>query len=326
MQTDIQIGKTQLKVPRFGFGSAPIANLYSDIAELQATETIRYAIEVGINFIDTAPLYGAGLAEERISLAIQDGDRDNYIIQTKVGRLIAPDGQITYDYSSDGVRKSLEASLKRMGINYVDSLLIHDPDVGAPSTQYIINETFPALAKLKREGVVKAIGVGINYPEMLLELVRSTDFDCFLLAGRYTLLEQTALDALYTFKNKGISVLAGGVFNSGILATGTRSGAPLHFQYKIASSDIVERVQKIEAVCDKFEVDLPAAAIQFVMAHPAITSLVIGMENKQQIDATLVYSQQPIPDAFWLELREQNLIDANSPLPLSSTTNTNIDD
>ena len=310
-----------MKVPRFGFGSAPIGNLYSEIPETEAIETIRYALQAGINFIDTAPHYGAGLAEERIGLALQGVDRDRYIIETKVGRLIDSDGQQIYDYSHDGVMKSLEASLKRMDVEYVDSILIHDPDIGAPSTQYIIEETFPAIAELKRQGIVKAIGVGINYPEMLLDLVKSTDFDCFLLAGRYTLLEQTALNALNTFKDRKISVLAAGVFNSGILATGTRSGVPTHFQYKAASSGIIERVQKIEAVCVKFSIDLPAAAIQFTAAHPAITSLIIGMDKKQQIDSAFTYSQQSIPEAFWLELRDRHLIDANAPLPLSPTTN-----
>ena len=321
MQTYRQIGKTQLKVPRLGFGSAPIANLYTEVPEAEAIETIRYALKVGLNFIDTAPHYGAGLAEKRIGLALQGVDRDEYIIQTKVGRLIDADGKRIYDYSHDGVMKSLEASLKRMDIDYVDSLLIHDPDIGAPSTQYIIEETFPTLAELKRQGVVKAIGVGINYPGMLLELVKSTDFDCFLLAGRYTLLEQTALDALSTFKTRGISVIAAGVFNSGILATGTRADAPLHFQYHAASSEIIKHVQKIEAVCDKFSVDLPAAAIQFVATHPAITSLVIGMDKNQQIDSAFAYSQQSIPEVFWLELCDRNLIDTKAPLPLSSTTN-----
>lgn len=321
MQTYKQIGETQLKVPRFGFGSAPIANLYSEIPETEAIETIQYALKKGINFIDTAPHYGVGLAEKRIGLALQGVDRDRYIIQTKVGRLIGLDGQRFYDYSYDGVMKSLEASLKRMDIDHVESLLIHDPDIGAPSTQYIIEETFPALAELKRQGVVQAIGIGINYPEMLLELVSSTDFDCFLLAGRYTLLEQTTLDALNIFNTRGISILAAGVFNSGILATGTRSGVPSYFQYKAASSDIIEHVQKIEVVCDKFDVDLPAAAIQFVANHPAITSLVIGMDKKQQIDSAFAYSQQSIPEAFWLELRDKSLIDANAPLPLSPTTN-----
>ncbi len=326
MQTYRQIKETQLHVPRLGFGSAPIANLYSDIPEIHAVETIQYAIEVGINFIDTAPLYGAGLAEERIGVALQGIERDQYVIQTKVGRVIEPDGQVIYDYSQEGVLKSLESSLKRMKIDYVDTLLIHDPDVGAPSTQYIIEETFPALSKLKHNGVVKAIGVGINYPNMLLELIESTEFDCFLLAGRYTLLDQTALRALHTFKDKGISVFTGGVFNSGILATGTQSGVPLHFQYQIASQGIVERVQKIEAVCDKFSVDLPAAAIQFVAAHTAITSLIIGMENKEQINSALKFSQQYIPKEFWLELRERNLIDANAPLPTHSTSEPNAQD
>lgn len=316
MESNRQIANTQMYVPKFGFGSAPIANMYSDIPDAQAIETIQYAIQVGINFIDTAPHYGAGLSEERIGLALKGLKRDDYIIQTKIGRIIGENGRRVHDFSHDGVMQSLEASLKRLDIDYVDSLLIHDPDEIAPSTQYIIHETYPTLAKLKQEGVVRAIGVGVNRPNMLLELNDSTEFDCFLLAGRYTLLEQKALDALNTFQSKGISILAGGVFNSGILATGTRSGVPPHFQYEIASSAIIEQVQKIEAVCDTYDVILPAAAIQFVAKHPAITSLVIGMDSKEQIDAALAYSRQSIPKEFWIELRDNNLVEADAPLPV----------
>lgn len=317
MQTLKKVGNTVLKVPRLGFGSAPIGNLYSEIPEKSAIDTIQHALQSGINFFDTAPLYGAGLAEKRIGSALRGVDRDQFIIETKVGRLITPDQQVIYDYSHDGVSKSLDASLKRMGIDYVDSLLIHDPDTGSAPAEYIVKETLPTLIDLKRQGIIKSIGVGMNYWEMLLEFAQADGLDCFLLAGRYTLLEQTALNALDTFKAKGISVFAAGVFNSGILATGTRSTEPLHFQYKLASEEIVSRVQNLESVCDQFNVDLPAAAIQFVAAHPAITSLVIGMETTRQVDSAIAYFQQPIPKAFWLELRDQHIINADSPLPLS---------
>lgn len=316
MQPLKQVGNTALNVPRLGFGSAPIANLYSEIPEQSAIKTIQHALQSGISFFDTAPHYGAGLAEKRIGLALRGVERDQFIIETKIGRLITPDQKRIYDYSHDGILKSLEASLKRMGIDYVDTLLIHDPDIGAPSIQYIIEETLPTLIDLKRQGVVKAIGVGMNYWQMLLELAETYSMDCFMLAGRYTLLEQTSLDALDAFKAKGISVFAAGVFNSGILATGTRSTEPLHFQYKLASNEIISRVQKLESVCDQFNVDLPAAALQFVAAHPAMTSLVIGMETTQQIDSAITYIKQPIPNTFWLELRDQQLINADSPLPL----------
>jgi D-threo-aldose 1-dehydrogenase len=318
MEAYKEIGRTGLKIPGVGFGSASIGNLYSEVPETRAIETIQYALEKGICFFDTAPQYGAGLAEERIGLALHGVNRDEFIIETKIGRLIMPDKQEVFDYSRDGVLRSLESSLKRMKIDYVDSLLIHDPDAGAPSTRYIIEETFPALATLKAEGVVKAIGIGINYWQMLLELLNSTEFDCFMLAGRYTLLEQTALDALASFQVKGVSVIGAGVYNSGILATGTRSGLPPYYQYKPAVSGVIERVRKLEAICDQFNVILPMAAIQFVAAHPAMTSLVIGLQTKQEIDATLAYFQQPIPDEFWLALRDQQFIEAAAPLPLSS--------
>jgi len=316
MQMLKQVSNTVLKVPRLGFGSAPIGNLYSEIPDKAAIETIQHALQSGVNFFDTAPHYGAGLAEKRIGLALQGVDRDQFIIETKIGRLITPDQQRIYDYSHDGVIKSLEASLKRMKIDYVDSLLIHDPDAGALSTQYVIEETLPTLIDLKRQGVIKAIGVGMNYWEMLLEFAQVDGVDCFMLAGRYTLLEQTSLAALDEFRTKGISVFAAGVFNSGILATGTHSNVPLHFQYKLASEDIVSRVQNLESVCEQFNVALPAAAIQFVSAHPAMTSLVIGMETPQQVDSAIAYLQQPIPKDFWLELRNQHLIHSDSPLPL----------
>jgi D-threo-aldose 1-dehydrogenase len=313
-----RVGNTQLILPRIGFGSAPIANLFTEISDSTAVETIQSAFEAGINFIDTAPHYGAGLAERRIGLALQGIARESFILETKIGRLITSAGERVYDYSRDGVLKSLEASLKRMNLDYVDILLIHDPDMVFDSCTYLLEETFPALDELRSQGVVKAIGVGINHHDMLLELTKSADFDCFMLAGRYTLLEQTALHALNTFKAQGIDILAAGVFNSGILAKGTEHSEQIHYNYQSAPAKIIKRVKQIEAVCNKYDVALPAAALHFVSAHPAVTSLVIGMESPEQVQATMEFTKTTIPDEFWRTLREEGLIATDAPLPVNS--------
>jgi D-threo-aldose 1-dehydrogenase len=318
MQTDKQVGKTSMIVPPIGFGSASIANLFTEIPENEAIETIQYALETGINFIDTAPHYGAGLAEDRIGLALRGIKRENYTIETKIGRLITSDGERVYDYSRDGVLRSLEASLKRMNVDYVDSLLVHDPDAVYDTCEYIIEETFPVLADLRRQGIVKAIGVGINSWEMLVDFAQQADFDCFMLAGRYTLLEQHALKAMNKFNEQDISILAAGVFNTGILAKGTQHDGPIRYQYQPASPEIIAQVKQIEALCDKYNVALPAASLQFVAAHPSVASLVIGMKNIQQIQQTMTWMEMPIPDDFWRALRENKLIDADAPLPIDT--------
>jgi D-threo-aldose 1-dehydrogenase len=316
MSLQKQVGKTSLKVPLIGFGSAPIANMYSEIPDKEATETIQYAIESGINFIDTAPHYGSGLAERRIGLALSGIDRERYIIETKIGRLITSDGDRVYDYSRDGVLKSLDASLKRMNLDYVDSLLIHDPDSLYDTCEYLIEETLPALVDLRRQGIIKSIGVGINQWEMLVDFAQHVDFDCFMLAGRYTLLEQKSLNAMNMFNARGISIFAAGVYNTGILATGSQHVGPIYHQYRPAPSDIITKVQKIEEICTKYDVTLPAAALQFVKAHPAVASLVLGMESIQQVQQALMWNQMTIPDDYWHALRESQLIDIESPLPI----------
>ena len=184
MQRLKQVGNTTLNVPGLGFGTAPIGNLYSEIPDSVAIETIQHALQSGINFFDTAPLYGSGLSEKRIGQALRGVERDQFIIETKIGRLITPDGKPIYDYTRDGVLKSLDASLKRMQLDYVDSLLIHDPDSGGQSTRDIIENTLPVLVDLKSQGIVKAIGFGMNYWQMLLEFAEAGELDCFMLAGR----------------------------------------------------------------------------------------------------------------------------------------------
>lgn len=318
MQSHKHIGKTALTVAPISFGSAPIANLYTEIPEKQAIETIQYVLEAGINFIDTAPHYGAGMAEDRIGTALLGVNRQDYVIETKVGLLLTPDGERIYDYSADGVLRSLEASLKRMNLDYVDSLLIHDFDTFYDSPAYVLKETYPALAKLRDQGVVKAIGIGANQWEVLEDYARGADFDCFLLAGRYTLLEQKSLEAMNRFHKQGISILGAGVYNTGILASGTKHKGPLHFQYRDASPEIVAQVKQIEEVCAEYDIPLPAAALQFVAAHPAVVSLVVGMESVLQIQATKAWFDIPIPNDFWLALRENKLIHSDSPLPLDS--------
>jgi D-threo-aldose 1-dehydrogenase len=305
------LGKTDLTVPIMGFGSAPVAGLYQPIADEPALETIRFAFSQGITLFDTAPLYGAGRAEELVGRGLAGIPRDRYLISTKVGRLLDPErGSLVFDFSRDGVLRSLEGSLQRLRTERVDILHIHDPD---NHQQQALEQAFPTLDELRRQGVVKAIGAGMNQWEALAHFAHFADFDCFLLAGRYTLLEQNANDFLLRCRAKGIGILLGGVFNSGILATGAAPGA--YHNYRPAAEAIIARTQAIEAICERHGVRLPVAALQFARAHPGVSSLVVGAASPQEITANLAALTTPIPAAFWAELRAEQLIDLAAPVP-----------
>jgi D-threo-aldose 1-dehydrogenase len=306
-----QVGSTALRVPVIGLGTAPIGRMWTDVPETQAVATVQYALEQGVTFFDTAPYYDATLVETRVGLALQGIPRHSYTLATKVGRLITPDRADLMDFTRDGVRRSLEGSLTRLKVDHVDILHIHDPD--AATYQTAMAEAYPFLADLRREAVIKAVGVGVNYWEPLLDFARDGQFDCFLLAGRYTLLEQGALAALNQFHAQGISIFGAGVYNTGILAKGSKSGA--WYQYRAAPAPIVEKVARLEALCQRHDVPLNAAAVQFVKAHPAVTSLVIGAESPAQLGQSIEAIRAPIPAAFWAELRAAGLIDAAAPVP-----------
>jgi D-threo-aldose 1-dehydrogenase len=296
-----------VNVPQLGFGSAPIANLYGSIPETQAIETIQYAVQTGMNLIDTSPWYGAGLAETRVGLALQGVARDQYMLSTKVGHLL--DGSGGFDFSREGVLSSLEASKKRLGVDWFDIVHLHDADDHA---QEAIQSAFPVLAELRDQGIIKAIGAGANQTAILEQFANQADFDCFMLAGRYTLLEQTALGFLDVCQSKNIAVLLGGVFNSGILATGATANAK--FQYANASPEILARVQVLEQHCQHHEIGLKAAALQFPMAHKAITTLVLGAVSPLELQQNQAAMQEEIPNAFWTDL-QQNILLGPSPIP-----------
>jgi D-threo-aldose 1-dehydrogenase len=282
----------------------------------QALATFKTAIQQGINYVDTAPLYGRGKSEERLGAAFLKHGHNNLVISTKVGRILQrknndPKAEVEalYDYSSKAVRNSLESSLDRLGIESVDILFIHDPD---DHYKQAINEAYPTLAELKDDGVIKAIGAGMNQWEMELRFAREGDFDCFLLAGRYTLLEQEALSEFLSYcAKKSISVIIGGPYNSGVLANPEKG----RYNYREAPSQIITKTLEIKDVCDKYNIPLKAAALQFVVAHPAIASVIPGTKSPEHQKENYQMMSYPIPNALWSELKEENLIKMEAPTP-----------
>lgn len=307
----VSLGKSNIQVSNFGFGSAPIGGLYGEINQARAIETIQYGLEQGITLFDTAPLYGQGRSEELLGEALAGVARDRFVLSTKVGRVLDMDTRtLRFDYSRDGVLRSLEGSLARLRLDHVDILHIHDPDEYQDEA---LEEAFPTLDDLRSQGVIRAIGAGMNQWEALDRFARHADFDCFLLAGRYTLLEQRSLDFLEMCREKGIGILLGGVLNSGILATGPIAGAK--YNYQAAPAEIMEHARKLQAVCRRHDVALSTAALQFARANPCVTTLVVGAVAPHEIEMNLAALETPIPGELWHELREEGLISSHAPLP-----------
>lgn len=319
------LGSSGLAVTRLGLGCAAIGGLYGDISDDQATQVVKKALDLGLNLFDTAPLYGLGKSERRLGDALKGTKRDDYVLASKVGRLLEPnDGQtnnsifenepplkIKFDYSYDGVMRSLDASLERMGVDRIDIVHIHDPD---NHWQEAIEGAYPALEKLRSEGTISAVSAGMNQWEMLSDFAREGDFDCFLLAGRYSLLDQSALHELLPLcVEKNIGIMAGGTYNSGILAKGARPGAT--YNYSEAPTDIVQKASAIEAIATRHNVNIKAAASQFVFAHPAITCIIPGTRQPERVEENFNLLTHTIPTDFWTELRTEKLIDPIAPLP-----------
>ncbi len=314
-----------LDVTSIGLGSAPLGGLFSPVSDADAEATIARAWSFGVRFFDTAPLYGFGLAERRLGAFLRQQPRASYAISTKVGRLLrVPEGapaedehykgtpreRPVFDFSHDGVMRSVEESLRRLGLDRVDVLLVHDPD---DHYDEAVTGAFRALRRLREDGTVKAIGAGMNQSEMLVRFAEAAPVDCFLLAGRYTLLDQGALDALFPVCTaKNIGILLGGIYNSGILAD-PHTGAK--FNYQDADSSLVVRALELEALCRRHGTELKAAALQFCMAHPAVTVAVMGARNAAEVADNIAMSEKTVPAAFWQELRARNLVDARAPLP-----------
>jgi len=333
----VDLERSGLRVTRLGFGGASIGGLFAAVDEDDAIATVEHAWSLGIRTFDVAPLYGYGAAERRLGAALAGKPRDAYVLSTKVGRLVrredeippgaeidrqAADGRedsfyvrsepvrLVFDYSGDGVRRSLEESLERLGLDRIDIALIHDPD---EHWEAAIGEAYPALARLRDEGVIRAIGAGMNQSAMLARFAQEGDFDVFLLAGRYTLLDQEALGELLPLcVDRGIGILVGGVMNSGVLAD-PRPGS--RFNYQPAPPAIIERARRIAAVCLRHDVPLRAAAIQFPLAHPAVVSLIAGVRRIDHLDEYPELMRRPIPSDLWDDLREERLIPEEAPVP-----------
>jgi D-threo-aldose 1-dehydrogenase len=328
-------GRVDLEVTAFGFGTAPIGNFLREIDEETAAAMVARAWDAGVRVFDTAPLYGHGLAELRLGQALRWKRRDDFVLASKVGRLLRPAPrdsidfapwanaapfEIAFDYSYDGTMRSVEDSLQRMGLERMDICFIHDIDRftrGADQPAVFadaMDGCWRALSRLRDEGVLKAIGVGVNEWEVCHAALQARDFDCFLLAGRYTLLEQEALDGFLPLcEARGAAVIVGGGFNSGILATGPVPGAK--YNYTPAPPAILDKVRRMEAVCRDHDVPLPAAALQFVMAHPAVACFMAGTRTVEQLDRNLAWFSHPIPGAFWADLKARGLLRADAPTP-----------
>ena len=327
-----------LGVTRLGFGGAPLGNLYRGISEEDAQATLGAAFAGGIKLFDTAPFYGLGRSEERFRIAIERAGREGIVLSTKIGRLLvdgpadestkglfvdAPEKQVVYDYSYDGVMRSHDASLKRLGVEAIDILLIHDVDVWTHGSQAAADEKvrelfdrggYRALDELKAAGRIAAIGAGVNEWQACEALLGRADFDCFLLAGRYTLIEQEALASfLPTCVTRDVGIILGGPYNSGILATGAVEGA--RFNYQPAPPDIMERVRRIEGVCERHGVTLAAAALQFVLAHPAVRSVIPGAMAEAEVRQNVALLEEPIPFALWADLKGAGLLRDDAPVP-----------
>lgn len=323
------LGRTDVAVPILGLGTAPLGNLYTPVDDDAAERTIAAAWDRGLRWFDTAPHYGLGLSERRLGRALHGRPREAFVVSTKVGRVLDPVGKPSgddrdngfavpathvrrWDFSADGVRRSLEESLVRLGLDRVDVALVHDPD---DHVEWALREAVPALAALRDEGVVGAVGVGMNATAPLARFVRDADLDAVLLAGRYTLLEQSALDDLLPLCSaRGVSVLAGGVFNSGLLAR-PRPPASATYDYAAAPQHLIVRAGRIADVCERHGVTLPQAALQFPLGHDAVHAVVVGARSPEEVETDAALATTPVPATLWADLLREGLLDARAPLP-----------
>jgi len=335
--------KTPVPMTSMGFGGAPLGNLFRKIEEPDAQLALQVAYDAGIRYFDTAPQYGLGRSEQRFAEAIKNFGRESIQLSTKIGRLLldcephevtpesfvdVPQKRIVFDYTYDGVMRSYEASKERLGINNADILFIHDVCSFSQGSQEASDEKvrelfdfggYRALSELRDSGEIAAIGAGVNEWQVCEKLLGLADFDCFLLAGRYTLLEQEALDSFLPLcESRDVGIILGGPYNSGILATGAVEGAK--YNYAPAPVHILEKVRKIEAVCAAHNVSLIATALQFVLGHPAVKTVIPGAASAAEVRANVELFQVSIPTSLWSDLRSQGLIRADAPLPSRDTS------
>lgn len=317
--------------PGLGFGGAPLGNLFAAIPEAEAAATLETAWNLGQRYFDTAPLYGLGLSEHRFGAMLRARPRDEFVLSTKVGRLLladraAPSAQhgfvdglpfrVAFDYSAAAVRRSIEDSYQRLGLSRIDIVFIHDIDEYTHGAAWRARHAeamagaAPALAALRESGVISGFGLGVNQVEPCLMALERSDPDVLLLAGRYTLLDTAALDTLFpACAARGVSVVIGGPYNSGLLAGGAT------FNYAAAPAEMVARVRRIAAVCARFAVSIKAAALQFCAAHPVVTSVIPGARNPAELQENAALFRAAIPAAFWAELKREGLLAAQAPTP-----------
>lgn len=337
-----RLGTSEVHTPLLGFGAAPIGNLYRPVANAVAEGAVAKALTLGLDYFDTAPHYGFGLSESRLGRGLAGREAD-ILVSTKVGRVLeplkdhggsavrhgfaeAPDLEPVFDYSYDGFMRSFEASLKRLRRDQVDILWVHDlgrlthGDTHQHYWQQFTQSGYRALTELRTEGRVKALGLGANEWEICAQALDFADFDGFLLAGRYTLLEQGALESFLPLcARRGASVVLGGPFNSGILASGVAGSGPHYYNYEPAPAEVIERVAEIEKVCSELKVSLAAAALQFPAAHPQVCSVLAGFADAGQVEQGVTLMNQPLPDEFWQLLQARDLLHPAAPVPKSTT-------
>jgi D-threo-aldose 1-dehydrogenase len=310
---------------RIGLGTAPLGNLFTAVSEEDAVATVEAAWDEGWRYFDTAPHYGLGLAEERLGRALRDKPRDSYVLSSKVGRLLvpsdspAPDDQgyeVTtdlrreWDFSRDGVLRSIEDSLRRIGTDRLDVVFVHDPD---DHFEEALRTAFPTLAALRDEGVIAAIGSGMNQSEMLTRFVRETDLDVIMLAGRYTVLDPDALDdVLPACLDNDVQVIAAGVFNSGLLSQ-ARPAPDATFNYVPAPAALRQKAEQLADVCESHGVTLPAVALQFPLMHPAVAGVVVGCRNAEEVRTNAALARTEVPAGVWSDLRSAGLLRADAP-------------
>ncbi|MGW4136198.1 aldo/keto reductase [Streptomyces mirabilis] len=323
------LGNSGVEVSALSFGAAGIGNLFTAVSDEQAYETVDAAWSGGIRYYDTAPHYGIGLSERRLGTALRDRPRADYTLSTKVGRLLEPTGadaggddladgfavpathRRVWDFSAEGVRRGIEASLERLGLDRVDIVYLHDPDDHA---EQAFHEGYPALERLRSEGVVGAIGAGMNQAEMLTRFVRDTDVDVVLCAGRYTLLDHDALSELLpAAQERGTSVVIGGAFNSGLLAD-PRPGAT--YNYATAPAELLDRALRLKEIAERHGTTLRAAALAFPAAHPAVASVLAGARSANEVRDCVEQFTTQVPEDFWRELREAKLLPEGAPVPV----------
>ena len=321
-----RIGATDIEVTPMGFGGAPLGGLFTSVGAENAVNTVRRGYELGIRFFDTAPLYGRGKSERFYGKALSEFDRDSFILSSKVGRVLDPNDSpsaeddiyvelppydVVFDFSRDGVLRSIEDSLERLGLERLDIVLIHDPD---DHWEQAITQAYPTLAELRSQGVVGAIGAGMNQWEMPARFAREGDFDCFLLAGRYTLLDHSGLEELFPLcEEKSVSIILGGPYNSGVLASDL--GPDTTYFYERTPPEVLETARRIKSVCDRHDVPLKAAALQFGLAHPAVAATIPGPRTPDEVSENVAMASFDIPSDLWAELKSESLIPEQAPIP-----------